>query len=498
MLEETRSRQPPKMPYAVLPVIDDCPAHWGLAQLRDIAILKTGATPSRSESRYFAGDIRWLVSGDINREIIVDCEGRISQAGLDSSNCKILEPDSVLIALNGQGKTRGTVALLRCPAACNQSLVAIEPSDRVGLLPEFLFWYLRAHYRRIRDITGQHDRRGLNMKIVGSFEVPIPPPKEQRRIVARVDELMALLDDFERTRDERDGLRASFRDSALDALQNAEDAKAVQIAWSRIASNLDRCITDPADVAPLRQTILQLAVRGRLVPQDARDEPASELVEAIRRDYHLRKQDPVNEADIPFEIPSSWEWVRYGQITDSRLGKMLDKAKNSGRLRSYLRNTNVQWFRFELADLKELRIRDEELDECTVSDGDIVICEGGEPGRCAVCDETVEGLVYQKALHRCRPLGGISPWYLAYLFKCDTASQRINERFTGATIKHLTGRSLALHTIPLPPLAEQRRIVAKVDELMAICDELEAKLTEARDGQSAFAAAAVHHLDLGG
>ena len=234
----------------------------------------------------------------------------------------------------------------------------------------------------------------------------------------------------------------------------------------------------------LRELVLQLAVRGQLVPQDEGDEPASVLLERIadeksrllkkgrRRTSQSVPSIPIEE--VPFVVPDQWEWVRLRDIADSRLGKMLDKSKNKGHYRRYLRNANVRWFRFDLSDVLELRLEDAELEECSVKAGDLVVCEGGEPGRAAVCDSVVDGMVFQKALHRVRPWCGISTWYLAYLLRCDTWSQRINTLFTGATIKHLTGKALATHMVPLPPLSEQYRIVAKIDELMELIDRLEA------------------------
>ena len=238
----------------------------------------------------------------------------------------------------------------------------------------------------------------------------------------------------------------------------------------------------PGGIERLRELVLQLAVRGKLVPQDRGEEPASVLLKHISdekfrlfREGKLRMPKPlppIATEEAPFEIPDHWEWVRLGDITNSRLGKMLDKSKNKGPYRRYLRNANVQWFRFDLSDVLELRLEDTELEEYSVKENDLIVCEGGEPGRAAVCGPDVDGMVFQKALHRVRPWCGISTWYLAYLLRCDTWSQRINTLFTGATIKHLTGKALATHVVPLPPLSEQHRIVAKVDELMGLIDRL--------------------------
>lgn len=251
----------------------------------------------------------------------------------------------------------------------------------------------------------------------------------------------------------------------------------------------------PGGIERLRELVLQLAARGKLVPQDEDEESASVLLERIAdekfrlfREGKLRMPKPLSPIapeEAPFGVPDQWEWVRLGDIANSRLGKMLDKSKNKGPYRRYLRNANVQWFRFDLSDVLELRLEDTEIEEYSVKENDLIVCEGGEPGRAAVCGPDVDGMVFQKALHRVRPWCGISTWYLAYLLRCDTWSQRINTLFTGATIKHLTGRALATHMVPLPPLSEQHRIVAKVDELMGLIDRLAAARRSREDCRTA-------------
>jgi len=163
---------------------------WQTKKIGDVCVLMTGGTPSRAKPEYFGGDIRWLVSGDINLGEIFECEGRITEAGMRNSNAKLLPLNSVMIALNGQGKTRGTVALLRTQATCNQSLVSIYPKEPEKLLPEFLYANLHGRYQEIRHMTGDsgNDRRGLNMGLIESIAIPIAPLPEQKRIVGILDE----------------------------------------------------------------------------------------------------------------------------------------------------------------------------------------------------------------------------------------------------------------------------------------------------------------------
>ncbi len=171
-------------------------AGWELHDIGDLCDLATGGTPAKSNQEYFGGQIKWLVSGDIHRGEIYDCDGRITEVGMKNSNAKILPINSVIIALNGQGKTRGTVAILRTLACCNQSLVSIMPKDQSKLLPEFLFANLRGRYSELRKLTSDDDkdRRGLNMGIIRNIKIPVPPLAEQRRIVALLDDAFSGLE----------------------------------------------------------------------------------------------------------------------------------------------------------------------------------------------------------------------------------------------------------------------------------------------------------------
>jgi type I restriction enzyme S subunit len=147
----------------------------------------TGATPSTSRKDYYGGDIKWLVSGDIHNKEIFDCEGRINELGVKNSNAKLLPKNSLLIALNGQGKTKGTVSILRVEATCNQSLVAIIPSNKV--LVEYLYYCLHFQYKKIRGMAGNDSRKGLNMKLVREITFILPTLKEQQKIIKRLDDL---------------------------------------------------------------------------------------------------------------------------------------------------------------------------------------------------------------------------------------------------------------------------------------------------------------------
>ena len=155
---------------------------------------------------------------------------------------------------------------------------------------------------------------------------------------------------------------------------------------------------------------------------------------------------------------SSSPMIPFKAITESRLGKMLDKEKNTGIMREYLRNINVRWFGFDLSDLLEMRIEDKETEKYSIKKGDLVICEGGEPGRCAVW-ESDDTMYYQKALHRVRFTDGSNPKYYMYYLWFINRTGALSEYFTGTGIKHLTGQSLAKVLVPSVSVQQQNEAV---------------------------------------
>lgn len=182
------------------------------------------------------------------------------------------------------------------------------------------------------------------------------------------------------------------------------------------------------------------------------------------------------EDEIPFELPEGWKWARLGSIAETNLGKMLDAKKNKGVPRPYLRNINVRWGSFDLSDLLEMRIQDEEVERYSVRKGDLIICEGGEPGRCAIWKDE-DKVFFQKALHRVRPHLVLSE-YLFIVINALSLSGFTERYFTGTTIKHLTGQSLKALLIPVPPIHEQQDIIKMVSNTLMLVDCIEKNRTE--------------------
>lgn len=346
------------------------------------------------------------------------------------------------------------------------------------LEPRFVMALLRTPYVRASLIDSASQTTNIANVSLGKLRplaFPLPPLAEQSRIVTHVEALMRLCDALEAKGQLEAAQHAQLVSTLLGTLTASATPEKLAAHWQRVAQHFDLLLDRPEAINALEQTLLQLAVRGLLMPQDPTDEPASALLQKIRAEKDRLiatgqiKRDkplpPITDEEKPFELPGGWEWVRLANIADSRLGKMLDKAKNSGRRYPYLRNTNVQWHHIDLDDIKEISLEASELAEFRLMPGDLLICEGGYPGRCAIWRDPDREMYFQKALHRVRPRGGIAVELIAIALESDSRAGNLDKHFTGATIKHFVGQALDRYVLALPPLAEQSRIVTRVTAL---------------------------------
>ena len=266
--------------------------------------------------------------------------------------------------------------------------------------------------------------------------------------------------------------------------------KTFSSAWTQI-EELNKEIEKQKNYAKqLRQNILQEAIEGKLTEDWRKQHPvqkgnpdydAEALFDKIQAENLETKSSkktaaPIGEDEIPFDIPTNWKWVRLGEISESCLGKMLDGIKNQGVNRKYLRNLNVRWFSFDLSDLLEMRIKDDEFERCSAHRGDLLICEGGYPGRSAIWNEDYD-MCFQKAIHRVRFYGlpDMPRLFNLFLFWLSE-SRKIEKYLTGEGIKHLTGVKLKQMILPLPPLAEQKEIVVRVEAKLQTIAQLETQI----------------------
>ena len=226
-------------------------------------------------------------------------------------------------------------------------------------------------------------------------------------------------------------------------------------------------------VQKLRAKVLDLAIHGKLVPQDPNDEPAIKLLQRINPSFV--PCDTSHYENIPAEIPDSWVWVKLKDIAVSVLGKTLDRGKNSGRSFDYLCALNVKWCSFDLTTVKQILLEDCELERYLVRKGDLLICEGGDVGRAAIWESDKE-IYYQNALHRVRFKDNINQYFYLYILQYYKMKGLIDKVSSGVTIKHFTQSSMQKLVFPLPPIEEQKRIVRKIDAIFASLDEITAEL----------------------
>ena len=229
----------------------------------------------------------------------------------------------------------------------------------------------------------------------------------------------------------------------------------------------------------LKNSILQEAIEGRLVPQDPNDEPASVLLERIRKEKaklvkegKLKKKDlvetPITEDEIPFKIPESWEWTRIGTIFNHSSGKQLSGSNTEGTLREYITTSNLYWGRFELDNLKSMYYKDSEIEKCTATQGDLLVCEGGDVGRSAIWPYDYD-ICLQNHVHRLRPYDNRYTMLVFYIMWFYKSIGLIGGK--GIGIQGLSASALKNIIIPLPPLEEQKRIVARIEELLPKVEE---------------------------
>ncbi len=210
-----------------------------------------------------------------------------------------------------------------------------------------------------------------------------------------------------------------------------------------------------------------------------------ESARLLYREWFVRLRFPGHEhTHIVNGLSEGWARKSLGEVADFRLGKMLDQNKNKGELMPYLANVNVRWGAIDLDNLREMRFEDNELDTVGLKYGDIVMCEGGEPGRCALWKEQLPRMMIQKAIHRIRAHPEVSCMYLYYCLRHKGQSGQLASLFTGATIKHLPREKLAMVQVDIPPVPLVMLFVEQVDFLERQSTLLEAanrRASQARD-----------------
>ena len=467
----------------------DIPKTWSWHTLGALGHTQTGSTPAKSNSALFGADIPFLKPGDIseNGKIFYENEG-LSEAG-KSALGKWAEKDSILMVCIG---TIGKCGLIDRQCTLNQQINAITPY--ITETSKFLFLCLRSPYFQ-KAAWERSSSTTISILNKGKWEaipVPLPPLEEQRLIVQKVDELMALCDRLEQQTSDQLEAHETLVDTLLGTLTQSEDATDLADNWARLATHFDTLFTTEQSIEKLKQTILQLAVMGRLVEQDEGDEPTSRLLRRIAEDRKklvfegMAKEGSslpeLAEAEKPFKIPTGWLWTRIQNVSEFITSGSRDWAKyqsDSGAIFITMGNLSRGDYRLRMENLRHVSPpAGSEGARTSLQTGDIVISITGDVGNLGLIpDNFGEAYINQ---HSC--LVRISSLcrnrYFAEFLRSPCAKAQFDEPQRG--IKNSFRLSdMANMAIPLPPLEEQHRIVQKVDELMALCDQLKEGLSEA-------------------
>jgi len=443
------------VPFAV-------PPKWMWTRLGSIADWGSGSTPPRDNLDFYGGGIPWLKSGELNdNRALAGSDETVTQLAIEKGSFRLNKPGDVLIAM--YGATIGKVAILAVSAVSNQAVCGCTPF--AGVSNQFLFLFLLSQREKFHSASEGGAQPNISkMKIVWT-PFPLPPLAEQHRIVAKVDELMGLCDRLEAARAGREAVRDRLAAASLARL-NAPDPETFQADARFALDALPALATRPDQIKALRQTILNLAVRGKLVPQDPKDEPASELLKRIhawqRREIEKRRireprkpLEPIKPADDPYPRPTGWAFARLGQLIYIQSGDGLTAANMKGGSVPVFGGNGINGYH----------------DQNNVNQPTIVIGRVGyycgsihvTPTSAWITDNAFITHFSQDEI------------YLRFLVLLLTATNlKEDENATAQPV--ISGSKIYPIVVGLPPLAEQHRIVATVDALMALCDRLEASL----------------------
>jgi len=463
------------------------PAGWAAIPLGcAIASNTGGGTPSKQNRTYWNGAIPWASVKDIQSEkYLTRTIDSITEEGLRNSSSNLIPPNRLLVVTRmGLGK----LAINKMPVAINQDLRAIEPNEALDL--DFAYLLFKALKLIGKGVTV----KGVTLDVLHSMPVALPPLAEQKRIVAKVDELMALCDRLEAQQQERDTRHAALARASLS-----------RFAEAPIPANLDFLFHKSYTITPadLCKSILTLAVQGLLVPQDPSDKSASKLVDQIRNDANGQRKSQrgvsrdSTDDEKPYGLPATWVWARAEELTQP------NQNITYGILKPVWVESGVPTVR--VTEMKTGAIDINALPKCTAERAakfsktmlgadDLLISKDGTIGKTAfVPPELVGGNITQHVL-RFAISKRLDRHFVRICIDAPPCQAWMAGETKGVALQGVNVGDFRRMPLPIPPLAEQRRIVAKVDQLMALVDQLETQLSEARIKSAALLDAVIHEL----
>ena len=425
----------------------ELPKGWAWARLGNLAQYKKGPFGSSITKAMFIPDSPTAIKV-YEQKNAINKNASLGNYFVSSEKYETLKgfevfPKDIIVSCAGTiGETYVMPKNMR-KGIINQALMKISLHDLE--ISEFYLMYFDFQLKNEAKEQGY----GVALKNIPPFDVlkkylvPLPPLQEQARIMQQVKALLTVIDNIDSN-----------------------------------ANELSKTIVS------MKSKILDLAIRGKLVPQNPDDEPASVLLERIRAEKEElikagkikrdKKESVIFKGDDNSyydDVPDNWAECSILSIAEVELGKTLDKTKNTGTYYPYLRSVNIKWDDVDLTDVKEMKFEENELTRYSVKKNDLLICEGGDVGRCCIWNSE-QDIYYQNALHRVRFYGNCHPKYFLYIMMYLESIGYLKRISNGVTIKHLTKNVLASIPFLLPSLAEQKRIVKAIETIFAQLDEI--------------------------
>lgn len=499
---------------------NNLPEHWAVERFGNLAIVERGGSPRPIKSYITESPdgLNWIKIGDtdIGGKYINSTNEKITKDGLHKT--RLVYPGDFLLT---NSMSFGRPYITNIEGCIHDGWLRISPFKFMD--KDFLYQLLSSPYivRHFKDSASGAVVQNLNSEKVREVPILLPPFNEQRRIAAKVDELMALCDQLEQQSEASLAAHQTLVQTLLDALTqaasqpNASSPATAQPAanaptpfeqaWHRIAQHFDTLFTTEHSIDLLKQNILQLAVMGKLVPQDPLDEPASELLKRIAAEKaelvaakKIKKQKAlpeIAEDEKPFGLPVGWEWSRINEIlvgdTQNGISKKANEKPEGVPLLRISAATTQSNFLIDVTDFKlTTDVTKEQIEKYSLQPKDLLAVRfnGNKSfvGRTAIFDcEDKKTYVYPDKLIRMRLSVELSNSYLLRYFMNSPAVRVLMEHHCATTVGNwgISAKNLKTVPIPFPPIAEQHRIVAKVDELMALSDQLKARLADAQNTQ---------------
>ncbi|WP_321503456.1 restriction endonuclease subunit S [Breoghania sp.] len=487
------------------------PASWHWCYLDDVTAIARGGSP-RPIKAYLTNEkngIPWIKIGDSTRGSIHinSTAERIKPEGLSKS--RLVIPGDLLLS---NSMSFGFPYITNIEGCIHDGWLVIRTPEK--LISKFFLHtlFLSEHAKRsFAEAASGAVVQNLNADKVRQLSVPLPPLAEQHRIVAKVDELMALCDRLEEARKTREEVRDKLTAASLARLTTPDTTAEDFPNHAAFALEaLPALTTRPDQIKALRQTILKLAVRGKLVEQDPADEPAMQLLARVeaQRDEYLSSNYPTpaeantqrkkqSQQSIPAklpELPTGWSWATLQQCALMVIDCKNKTAPYSPQGIRLIRTTNVRDGLMNANDQKfvsEAVYEDWSL-RGKPAPGDILITREAPMGEVCIIPEGEQICLGQRMMLARLVPETIDPRFMLYSLRDPDLMERVQDKPLGMTVQHLRVGGVETLLVPLPPVAEQHRIVAKVDALMVLCDQLEAALTAAEITRTRLLEALLH------